>query len=70
MQYITIPVPMPSVRPRGVHALGVFATQKTVKFSKHDIALIKQASSMTDVTAAEFIRWSAVRAAMEVMKNE
>lgn len=64
---VTIPTPMPSPRARGVHSLGTLATERNVKFSRNDDALIREASALLDMKLAAFVRWCAVEAAKKII---
>lgn len=64
---VTIPTPMPTVRARGVHALGYLSETRSVKLSRNDFALLKEASALLDMPHAEFIRWCTVEVAKQIL---
>ena len=66
---ITIPVPSYIPRARGIHAVGKFGTILKAKCSVAEEEIVQRAADKLGISKSEFIRWSSVHVAREVMKD-
>lgn len=66
---ITIPYPSYIPRGRGIHAVGKFGSLLKAKCSIAEFEEVQRAADYIGISRSEFIRWSAVKVAAEVLKD-
>jgi uncharacterized protein (DUF1778 family) len=64
---LTIPFPSYIPRARGIHAVGKFNSRLKATCSIEEKEIVQRAAEAAGVSYAEFIRWTAVKVAMEVL---
>lgn len=64
---VTIPFPSYIPRARGIHAVGKFGSLLKAKCTVEELDLVQMAADAANVSRAEFIRWSAVHVAKEIL---
>ena len=66
---VTIPFPSYIPRGRGIHAVGKFGSMLKAKCSFGEFDKVQQAADQIGISRSEFIRWSAVKVAEEVLRD-
>lgn len=69
---VTLPVPLPSVQPRGAildDENFVAAGVKTFRITDEDYQTVVEAAAITGTTVSEFVRWCALYAANDVCRQ-
>jgi hypothetical protein len=64
---LTIPFPSYIPRARGIHAVGKFGTQFKAKCTEAEKEALFAAAEMIGISVTDFIRWTVVKAAQEVL---
>lgn len=55
--FVTLPIPLPDPRPRGIHSLGVMSTAFSIRFDAPTMDKLREQSKQLGITPGEYARW-------------
>lgn len=65
---ITIAVPLPTSRTRGVHAVTQFGPILRARTTQHDYSLIEEEARILGLDVSKFVRWCTIMSARELRR--